>query len=65
MASYTKLADQKFEALKYIVERQQSNMQVATAAIKSSQAFIGSLVNLFFPNSLHLSNLHSPLVLFK
>jgi hypothetical protein len=65
MASYTKLADQKFDALKYIVERQQSNMQIATAAIKSSQAFIGSLINLFLPNALHLSNLHRALVLLK
>jgi hypothetical protein len=65
MASYTKLADQKFEALKYIIERQQYNAQIGTASVRKTQTFVGALVNLFIPNALHLMNLHSALVLLK
>jgi hypothetical protein len=65
MASYTKMADQKFEALRYIIERQQYNAQMGTASVKNTQAFVGALVNLFIPNALHLMNLHSALVLLK
>jgi hypothetical protein len=65
MASYTKLADQKFEALKYIIERQQYNAQIGTASVRKTQAFVGALVNLFIPNALRLMNLHSALVLLK
>jgi hypothetical protein len=65
MASYTKLTDQKFEALRYIIERQQYNAQIGTASVKSTQTFVGALVNLFIPNALHLMNLHSALVLLK
>jgi hypothetical protein len=65
MASYTKLSNQKFEALKYIIERQQYNAQMGSASVRKTQAFVGAIVNLFIPNALHLMNLHSALVLLK
>jgi hypothetical protein len=65
MASYTKLSDQKFEALRYIIERQQYNAQMGSASVRKTQAFVGAIVNLFIPNALHLMNLHSALVLLK
>jgi hypothetical protein len=65
MASYTKITDQKFEALKYIIERQQYNAQMGAAAVKSTQVFVGVLTNLFLPNALHLTNLRHALVLLK
>jgi hypothetical protein len=65
MASYTKMTDQKFEALKYIIERQQYNAQMGAAALKSTQVFVGVLTNLVLPNALHLTNLRHALVLLK
>jgi hypothetical protein len=65
MASYSKMTDQKFEALKYIIERQQYNAQMGAAALKSTQVFVGVLTNLFLPNALHLTNLRHALVLLK
>jgi hypothetical protein len=41
MASYPKSTDQKFEALKYIIERQQYNAQMGTASVKKNTGIRG------------------------
>jgi hypothetical protein len=65
MASYSRLAEKKFEALKYIVERQQTNTAFAERAMRNMQLLTGSLINVFLPNALHLTSLHSSLTLLK
>lgn len=65
MASYSRITDQKFEALKIILERQSLNYKIGEAANKKTSVFVGVLATLLIPNSLHLMTLHSALILLK
>jgi hypothetical protein len=65
MASYSKVADQKFDAIKYILERQQYNQYLGEQSVRRTQVFVGLLANLFLPNAIHLPNVRSSLILLK
>jgi hypothetical protein len=65
MASFSQIVSKKFDAHKYIIERQQLNQQIGEKATKSTQVLVGTLVNLFLPNALHLVNLHNSLIRLK
>jgi hypothetical protein len=65
MASFSQITDEKLNALKFIVQRQQQNQMLSERTVKNTNVFVGTLVNLFVPNTIHLSSLHTALILLK
>jgi hypothetical protein len=65
MASYSHLTDKKFEAIKAIVERQQINSNLMGRAVTNTQFLTATMMNLFIPNVIHLTHVHTALSLLK
>jgi hypothetical protein len=65
MASYSHLTDKKFDAIEAIVEHQQINSNLMGRAVTNTQFLTATMMNLFIPNVIHLTHVHTALSLLK
>ena len=57
MASFSQIADQKFEALKYIVERQSFTWHLQGNVIRDMQKRLGMILNILLPTHMETTTL--------
>jgi hypothetical protein len=65
MASYSRVTDQKIDALKYILQHQSHNSDILTRTLRDAEAGILAMLNSFLPNADQLLTLQTSLILLK
>jgi ABC-type transporter Mla subunit MlaD len=65
LASYSYVSDQKFEALKQIVQHQRVNSDTLTQSIKNNEPALVALLNSLLPAEVQLMNLKTSLMLLR
>jgi hypothetical protein len=65
LASYSRVSDQKFDALKQIMQHQRVNSDMLTQSIRNNQLALIALLNSLLPAEVQLMNLKTSLMLLR